>query len=495
MQELLSCGLLGFALNVDFASQVGAFLDRDPLGRDVPGENGAFAQFDPVARLNVSIKLALHDDALRFNGGFDLPVGADRQVVVLERDGAFDLSIDVQVFAAAQFALDNDRLTNLRQICRYWSTHGIFSLGTDHHTTENAGKAAANGHFALIDYTQLPQPAASNESASNLAMPSLQGLVPACYTKFKVHHRHPNRVQACLLFWCVAVLVAAAVAQSAETKLPQVPAEDLVRETVAREIAAANDTAVKHMFRSRKQTPRGTQTRLYVETNDAMAGMLVAVNDQPLSAQQKQAEEGHLAWLINNPDQLRKKRAREKEDTARSLQIVRALPNAFRYQYDGVEMGDAEQGRPGEPLVRLKFTPNPSYSPPGHVEQVLQGMQGTVLIDSTAHRLALIDGTLFRDVSFGWGIIGHLDRGGHFRVQQADLGDGCWGMTGMDLKITGKILMFKGISLISDETLSDFHRVPDNLPFAKGVELLKSEQQKSAHLQKPEALPAQKIPQ
>lgn len=306
--------------------------------------------------------------------------------------------------------------------------------------------------------------------------------------------RNPNRVQACLPLWCVAILVTAAVAQSQEAKSPQISADDLVRETVAQEIAASKDTSIKHMFRSRRQTPRGSQTRLYVETNDAMAGMLIALNDQPLSAQQKQAEEGHLGWLISNPDQLRKKHAREKEDAARSLQIIKALPDAFRYQYDGAEMGDAERGRPGAELLRLKFTPNPSYSPPSHVEQVLQGMQGTLLIDASVHRLALIDGTLFRDVSFGWGIIGHLDKGGHFRVQQADLGDGSWGMTTMELKITGKILVFKSISLISDETLSDFHRVPDDLPFAKGVELLRSEQQKSAHLREPEALPAQKMP-
>jgi len=325
-------------------------------------------------------------------------------------------------------------------------------------------------------------------------MPSSQPFVPACYTKYKVLLRDATRVQACLLFWCAALLVPVAVAQSQDAKLPEISARELVRETVAQEVAASNDTSIKHMFRSRKQTARGTQTRLYVETNDAMAGMLVAVNDQPLSAEQRQAEDGHLAWLMNNPEQIRKKHAREKEDAARSLQIVKALPDAFRYQYDGVEMGDAEQGRPGEQLLRLKFTPNPSYSPPTHVEQVLQGMQGTLLIDPSAHRLALIDGTLFRDVSFGWGILGHLDHGGHFQVRQADLGDGCWGMTGMSLKITGKILMFKSISMISDETFSDFHRVPSNLPFAKGVELLRSEQQKLAHLGKLEPQPAQKMP-
>lgn len=290
-----------------------------------------------------------------------------------------------------------------------------------------------------------------------------------------------------LPLWCAAFLFAIAglQAQTQEDKSSQVPAGDLVRQTVAQEVAASKRTDVKHMFHSRKQGPKGIQTRLYVETNDAMAGMLIAVNDKPVTAEQEQAEVGHLTWLMNNPDALRKKHAREQEDSERSLRIVKALPDAFRYEYDGTEMGTAAQGKSGDPLVRLKFTPNPSYSPPTHVEQVLQGMQGYLLIDASEHRIARIDGTLFRDVNFGWGIFGHLDKGGQFRVQQADVGEGCWELTAMKLRITGKILMFKGISMTSDETFSEFQRVPGDLPFAKGVALLKTEQEKVAHLQQP----------
>ena len=265
-----------------------------------------------------------------------------------------------------------------------------------------------------------------------------------------------------------------------ETSSPQISANDLVRETVAREVAAANATDVKHMFRSLRQTPKGSQTHLYVETNDAMAGMLIAVNGQPLSPQQEQAEKDRLAWLLNNPDQLRKKRTREKEDADRSLRIVKAMPDAFRYEYAGTENAEAGLGKMGDALVRLKFTPNPSYTPPTHVEQVLEGMQGYLLIDANARRLARIDGNLFRDVTFGWGILGHLDKGGHFRVQQADVGDGAWEITAMSLRMTGKILVFKSLSMIYDESFSDFRRVPSNLSFAGGVELLKAEYDKSA---------------
>ena len=293
---------------------------------------------------------------------------------------------------------------------------------------------------------------------------------------------------------CIAICSIAPVLFHGQEGAPQISPNELVRQTVAREMAAANQPSQKHMFRSRKQTPRGSQTRLYVETKDAMAGMMIAINDQPLTPQQQQSETDHLNWLAGNPEQLRKKQLREKEDADRTLRIVKALPDAFRYKYAGTEAGAADLGKPGDELVRLEFTPNPAYSPPSRVEQVLEGMQGYLLIDATAHRIARIDGTLFREVSFGWGLFGHLDKGGHFRVQQADVGDGDWEITAMHLQLTGKILLFKSLSMISDEKLSDFHRVPDDLTFAKAVDMLKTEQEKLAHNHEPEAAAEKKDP-
>jgi len=285
-----------------------------------------------------------------------------------------------------------------------------------------------------------------------------------------------------LLCAALVILLSLAVPLPAQqNNSPEISPAELVRLTIAHEMDAAKDDSHKHLFRSRKQIPRGSQTRIYVETNDSMAGMTIAYNDQPLNPQQQKAEQDHLAWLASNPEQLRKKRAQEKADEQRTLRILRALPNAFVYEYDGTETGEAAVGKAGNPLTKLKFTPNPSYSPPSRVEQVLQGLKGYLLIDAAAHRLARIEGTLFRDVTFGWGIIGHLDKGGYFRVQQADVGDSSWEITSMKLKVTGKILLFRGLSITTDEVFSDFRAVPADLTFAKAVDLLKTEQQKLAH--------------
>jgi hypothetical protein len=98
-----------------------------------------------------------------------------------------------------------------------------------------------------------------------------------------------------------------------------------------------------------------------------------------------------------------------------------------------------------------------------------------VLVDTAGNRLAEIDATLEKQVAFGWGILGHLDRGGHFLVQQANVNNHEWELTRMELSFTGKFLLFKSFAIRSSDVFSDFRLVPPDLTFAQGVELLHKE--------------------
>jgi hypothetical protein len=266
------------------------------------------------------------------------------------------------------------------------------------------------------------------------------------------------------------------------------PAE-LLRRSVQNEIKASNNSAA-FCFQERRESPTGSQTELMVETREAMAGMLIANNDHPLSPQQRQAEIGRLDHLVQDPSELAKKKAKEADTRERIERIVKALPDAFLYEFDGTDVGNGLLGGPDARLVRLKFRPNPSYDPPTRVEQVLTGMQGAILIDAKQERIARIDGTLMKEVGFGWGILGHLDRGGHFLVEQADMGQGNWVVTRMGLDLTGRVLLFKSLAFKSTKTYSDFHTAPPNLSFAEGVDMLKKHEAVQARNQpETQALP------
>jgi hypothetical protein len=272
-------------------------------------------------------------------------------------------------------------------------------------------------------------------------------------------------------------------------QMPPMNPQELVRKVVQNELNAAKQGGINHTFRTRKETSSGSQTRLYCETRDAVVGLTVANNDKPLNADELKGEEARLNGYVNDPAALKKKQAQERADSERISRMVRALPDAFLYEYDGTEPGRTGVGKEGDELVRLKFRPNPKYQPPSRVEQVLAGMQGHLLIDENAYRIAQIEGRLEKEVAFGWGILGHLDPGGHFLVEQGDVGDVAWEIYRMSLSFTGRILLLKRLVIRSNEVSSNFQRVPGDLSFAEGVDLLKKQLRELAENRAGEASP------
>lgn len=275
--------------------------------------------------------------------------------------------------------------------------------------------------------------------------------------------------------WLVVLTAIGMAQQSTISSAPPDPRE-LVRKAVENEIKASKDDSAHFMFRSTRTTPKGSVTKIFIETTDATAGIVVAYNRKPLTPEQRQAELARIERFIKNPEELAKKRRQEQQDADRTLRIVRALPDAFLYEYAGEQVGTPGVGKPGDPLVALKFRPNPRYDPPSRIEQVLTGMQGVLLLDTRCDRLASIDGTLFKEVSFGWGILGHLDKGGHFLVQQQEIGDNYWAISSTTLEITGKILLVKSLVFSMNEVFSDFKRVPNDMTFAQAIEMLEKEE-------------------
>ena len=271
-----------------------------------------------------------------------------------------------------------------------------------------------------------------------------------------------------LLLLALALIASTSAAQSPTPN----PAE-LVRRAVQNEVRT--DANTHFMFKDERKTGHSSQTKLIVETREATAGMVIEQDGQPLTPQQQRAEDARLQDYIRNPEQLAWKRRQEKDNADRTLAIIKALPDAFVYEADGTTPGSSQVGKPGAMLVRLKFHPNPKYDPPSREQQVLTGMYGHVLLDPNANRIAEIEATLERQVAFGWGILGHLDRGGHFLVQQAEVSSQQWDLTRMDLAFTGKILLFKSLTVQSSDVFSDFCPVPPDISFTQGVEMLHKE--------------------
>jgi hypothetical protein len=282
--------------------------------------------------------------------------------------------------------------------------------------------------------------------------------------------RSSRKLPIAVVGWC-ALLLAAAVAQQAESpSTPQIPAQELVRRAIANEDKASKEP-VRLLYRLRTETPKsGAITKELVETNDGVVARLIAVSDKPPSADERKKDDDRLQRLASDPQARTAKAKQQKEDEERTTRMMKALPDAFLYQYDGFETG-----KNGQQVIRLKFKPNPKYDPPNRELQVYQGMEGTMLIDPSDERLAKIQARLFKGVNFGWGILGHLDPGGQFEVEQSRVGGDRWEVSEMRLRFTGKVLFFKSLSINEHETAFDYRRAPDNLSFVQGIEFLKKQ--------------------
>jgi hypothetical protein len=268
----------------------------------------------------------------------------------------------------------------------------------------------------------------------------------------------------------LCVLLGGITAAQDRPAAPQVPAQDLVRRTIANE-EKANNEHVRLLYRLRTETPKaGAVTKELVETNDGVVARLIAVNDKPPSAEERKRDDDRLQKLANDPQTRTAKQKQQKEDEERTTRMVKALPDAFVYEYDGFE-----PGKDGQQVIRLKFKPNPKYDPPTRELQVYQGMQGMMLIDPRDERLVKMQAKLFKGVNFGWGVFGHLDPGGQFEVEQSRVNGERWEVTEMRVRFTGKILIFKSLNINEHETGFDYRRAPDNLTFIEGVEFLKKQ--------------------
>jgi hypothetical protein len=228
----------------------------------------------------------------------------------------------------------------------------------------------------------------------------------------------------------------------------------LVRRAIDNENKETAQKAYFMYLDVKRKKDGSTETKQMMQTPQLILGRLIAINGQPLSPEQRNNEEKRLNRLTNNQEELDKKKKEQQEDDQRARMMVNAIPEAFNFEYVTTEVG------PSGDVAVFKFTPNPNWDPPNRELQVFTGMTGTLKIALNAERLTLMQATLFKDVNFGWGILGKLFKGGDFLIEQTEYAPGHWDVTHMKLHFTGKVLLLKSLDIQQDETSSNYREIP-----------------------------------
>jgi hypothetical protein len=245
---------------------------------------------------------------------------------------------------------------------------------------------------------------------------------------------------------------------------PPADVKQLVRDVINNELENSHREQSRWMYRLQKQDGAKATVNEVVETKNFDVHLLLLLNGEPLTPEQRQKENERLVKLVKDPEEQRKKKHEQQEDDQKALEMFKMLPDAFVYRYSG------NHGS----VVELAFRPNPEFHAPSRETQVFHGMEGSMWVDAEKKRLVELDGHLAQDIEFLGGFFGHLEKGGRFTVRRAEIAPGQWAITDLTVEMKGKALLFKSINLHQRDSMSDFRPIRSDLNAAQAVDMLKT---------------------
>lgn len=241
----------------------------------------------------------------------------------------------------------------------------------------------------------------------------------------------------------------------------QPTANEVLQSVIQHELKAQAADHSHWEYRSLSSEKGGSEKEV-IQTKDGEIERTMSVKAHAPTPAEQDKDKKRIEKLLEDRALQRKRQRDASEDGRKSEHLLKVLPQAVIATY-GLREGD---------LLDLNFKPNPRFHPSSHEDQVFHSMEGSVRLNMKEQRLAEIQGHLIQAVKFGGGILGYLDKGGEFHVQQSEVAPGYWEITLMKVQMRGKALFFKTISVHQDEQRKDFRRVSDNLTLQQGAAVL-----------------------
>lgn len=267
-------------------------------------------------------------------------------------------------------------------------------------------------------------------------------------------------------FATVVLMTAAAVPLCAQVSTPAPeagePARDLVRDVIYNELHDRERDS-HWEYRSECVSAAENLVREQVETDKGPVFRVVAKDGNPLDAAEREREDARLDEYIHSPAQIARMQRAHEEDEARLAGIMGMLPQAFLFDYAGTATGD---------LVRINFRPDPAFVPSGYEARVVHALTGSLTVDARLKRMIQMRGVVAERVDFGYGFLGHVEKGGSFEIHRRQVSAEHWKTDLVDVHVEGKILMLKTVGKDQREARSNFRPVPRGTTLVEARDML-----------------------
>jgi len=80
-------------------------------------------------------------------------------------------------------------------------------------------------------------------------------------------------------------------------------------------------------------------------------------------------------------------------------------------------------------------------------------------------------------VDFGYGLLGHIEKGGTFEIRRQPVSENHWRTSRIDVHVAGRVIFFKTINKDQSEARSDFKPVPAETTLQEASKLLSQPEQ------------------
>ena len=247
--------------------------------------------------------------------------------------------------------------------------------------------------------------------------------------------------------------------------LSQKTPKQIAQDAVTTELKASANDHSRWMYRDANKEDGKSTVTLVVQTRNGSLHKTLEIGGKTLDPQQRAADEQKIDKFIASPQEQAKQRRESQHDDAQASALLKLLPDAFIWTEAGEEDGN----------ILLNFRPDPKFSPPTREARVFAAMDGTMTVNQEQKRIVKLSGRLTKPVTFGWGILGKLQKGGTFEVQRSEIAPHVWQITATHIHIQGHALIFKNISEQQDETTSDYKPMPGDLNWQQGRALLEKQ--------------------
>jgi hypothetical protein len=232
---------------------------------------------------------------------------------------------------------------------------------------------------------------------------------------------------------------------------------------VANELAADANDHSRWMYRDDNKTRDKHTVKLVIQTSEGDLSKTIERDGRSLTPEEQKKEEERMDAFVQDANLRQKQKQDHAQDAERASSLTKMLPDAFLWTF--AEQNDAE--------TTLRFEPDPQFNPPTREARVFAAMAGTMVVDTKQKRIKQLRGTLTRNVDFGYGLLGQLEKGGTFEIERQQIAPGVWEITSTHIHIRGHALIFKSISEEQDEVTSQYHPTPPSLTLAAAAKMLK----------------------